>query len=213
MTFRLRVEWVHSLKEKRMIVKSLIAKLQNKYHVSAVNSQVPGISNCSYEKKYIAYGLVFLNAVLQIASCFWYSELPEFVWVLADAIMILVPLVFGLQMGLLCLLPLAVSEFVWFFKLDVFGPLLHLAAFTIAVIFMAAAHRRLTTMPRRKRAVLSGVLFIGGLAGEELLYQGLRQLVMKSVNWDNFFGVVFSPVILVVLILLVVFVNCPGRQL
>ncbi len=41
MTFRLRAEWVHSLKEKRMIVKSLIAKLQNKYHVSAaeVNEQ------------------------------------------------------------------------------------------------------------------------------------------------------------------------------
>ena len=35
MTFRLRAGWVHSLKEKRMIVKSLIAKLQNKYHVSA----------------------------------------------------------------------------------------------------------------------------------------------------------------------------------
>ena len=35
MTFRLRAEWVHSLKEKRMIVKSLITKLQNKYHVSA----------------------------------------------------------------------------------------------------------------------------------------------------------------------------------
>ena len=35
MTFRLRAEWVHSLKEKRMIVKSLVAKLQNKYHVSA----------------------------------------------------------------------------------------------------------------------------------------------------------------------------------
>ena len=35
MTFRLRAQWVHSLKEKRMIVKSLIAKLQNKYHVSA----------------------------------------------------------------------------------------------------------------------------------------------------------------------------------
>ena len=34
MTFRLPAEWVHSLKEKRMIVKSLIAKLQNKYHVS-----------------------------------------------------------------------------------------------------------------------------------------------------------------------------------
>ena len=35
MTFRLRTPWVRSLKEKRMIVKSLIAKLQNRFHVSA----------------------------------------------------------------------------------------------------------------------------------------------------------------------------------
>ena len=35
MTFRLHAPWVHSLKEKRMIVKSLAARLQNKYHVSA----------------------------------------------------------------------------------------------------------------------------------------------------------------------------------
>ena len=35
MTIKLRASWVHSLKEKRMIVKSLIAKLQNRYHVSA----------------------------------------------------------------------------------------------------------------------------------------------------------------------------------
>ena len=35
LTFRLHAPWVHSLKEKRMIVKSLIAKLQNKFHVSA----------------------------------------------------------------------------------------------------------------------------------------------------------------------------------
>ena len=34
-TFRLHAPWVRSLKEKRMIVKSLIAKLQNKFHVSA----------------------------------------------------------------------------------------------------------------------------------------------------------------------------------
>ena len=33
--FKLHAPWVHSLKEKRMIVKSLIAKLQNRYHVSA----------------------------------------------------------------------------------------------------------------------------------------------------------------------------------
>ena len=35
MTFRLHAPWVHSLKEKRMIVNSIIAKLQNKFHVSA----------------------------------------------------------------------------------------------------------------------------------------------------------------------------------
>ncbi len=34
-TFRLRAPWVNSLKDKRMIVKSLVAKLQNRFHVSA----------------------------------------------------------------------------------------------------------------------------------------------------------------------------------
>lgn len=34
-TFRLHAPWVHSLKEKRMEVKSLIARLRNKFHVSA----------------------------------------------------------------------------------------------------------------------------------------------------------------------------------
>lgn len=35
MTFRLHAPWVHSLKEKRMVVKSLITQLQNRFHVSA----------------------------------------------------------------------------------------------------------------------------------------------------------------------------------
>ena len=35
MTFKLHAPWVHSLKEKSMIVKSLVAKLKNKFHVSA----------------------------------------------------------------------------------------------------------------------------------------------------------------------------------
>ena len=38
MTFRLQAPWVHSLKEKRMIVKSLIAKLQNRFRVSAAET-------------------------------------------------------------------------------------------------------------------------------------------------------------------------------
>ena len=165
------------------------------------------------DKKYIAYGLVLLNTIIQLASCFWYSDLPGFVWTLADSIVILVPLVFGLRMGLLNLLPVAVSEFVWFFKLGVPGPLLHLAAFTVAVLLMATAHRRLAAMPGQKRAVLSGILYIAGLAGEELLYHGLRLLFLqKPVNWDAFYGAVFSPVVPVVLLLLVVFVSRPDRR-
>ena len=35
MTFRLYAPWVHSLKEKRMVVKSLVTQLQNRFHVSA----------------------------------------------------------------------------------------------------------------------------------------------------------------------------------
>lgn len=35
LSFRLYAPWVHSLKEKRMIVRSMIAKLKNRFHVSA----------------------------------------------------------------------------------------------------------------------------------------------------------------------------------
>ena len=34
-TFRLHAPWVHSLKEKRMVVESLVTQLQNRFHVSA----------------------------------------------------------------------------------------------------------------------------------------------------------------------------------
>ena len=34
MTFRLRASWVHSLKEKRMVVKSLVEKTRHKFNVS-----------------------------------------------------------------------------------------------------------------------------------------------------------------------------------
>ena len=37
-TFRLHAPWVCSLKENRMIVKSLVAKLQNRFHVSAAET-------------------------------------------------------------------------------------------------------------------------------------------------------------------------------
>ena len=37
-TFRLHAPWVHSLKEKRMIVKSLVGQIQNRFHVAAAET-------------------------------------------------------------------------------------------------------------------------------------------------------------------------------
>ena len=148
------------------------------------------------DKKNYAYGLIILNLILQIASCFWYNKLPGFVWALAGAIVILVPLLYGWRMGLLCLLPLAASELVWFFKLGSFGPLLQLACYTIAFIIMAVAHPRIAKMPQQKRILLSCVLLIAVIAGKALLYQGLRLLVLqKSENWNTLFSEVLPPVI------------------
>ena len=39
MTFRLHAPWVHSLKEKRMIVRSLTAKLRGRFNVSVSETQ------------------------------------------------------------------------------------------------------------------------------------------------------------------------------
>jgi len=39
MTLWLYAPWIHSLKEKRMEVKSLLAKLQNKFNISAIESE------------------------------------------------------------------------------------------------------------------------------------------------------------------------------
>ncbi len=40
---RLYAPWVHSLKEKRMIVKSLTAKIQNRFHVSAAEVEAQNV--------------------------------------------------------------------------------------------------------------------------------------------------------------------------
>ena len=60
MTFRLRASWVHSLKEKRMIVKSLIAKLQNRYHVSAAEIEDQDVHQM------IVIGVAARSAVVEI---------------------------------------------------------------------------------------------------------------------------------------------------
>ena len=51
-TFRLHAPWVHSLKEKRMIVKSITAKIQNKFHVSAAEIDEQDAVSGTYYRTY-----------------------------------------------------------------------------------------------------------------------------------------------------------------
>ena len=59
-TIYLRANWVHSLKEKRMIVKSITAKVRNKFNVSIAEvenqdihqSIVLGIASVSNDSRY-----------------------------------------------------------------------------------------------------------------------------------------------------------------
>ncbi len=41
----LKADWVHSLKEKRMIVKSIVAKLQNKFNISVCEIENQDVHN------------------------------------------------------------------------------------------------------------------------------------------------------------------------
>lgn len=45
MKVSLRADWAHSLKEKRMVVKSIIAKLQNKFNISVGEVENQDIHN------------------------------------------------------------------------------------------------------------------------------------------------------------------------
>ena len=47
MKVSLKADWAHSLKEKRMVVKSIIAKLQNKFNISVGEIENQDIHNLS----------------------------------------------------------------------------------------------------------------------------------------------------------------------
>lgn len=130
-------------------------------------------------KKLPAYGLILIECVIQIFGSIYYDQTPPMVWSLSDAILCMVPLAFGLRFGLLCLIPVAVSEIVWFCNLRVPGPLLHLFSFTVTVIILGLAEKKLKHLPAPQRVAGSCTLYELSLLGEEALYQGLRALFLN----------------------------------
>ena len=61
------------------------------------------------KKRILGYCLILAELLIQILGSVYYNQTPEIVWSLGNAILILVPLAIGLRLGMLCLLPVAIS--------------------------------------------------------------------------------------------------------
>lgn len=156
------------------------------------------------KKRIIAYCLIIVELIIQILGGLYYSQTPEIVWSLGNAIIVLVPLAFGIRLGMLCLLPVAVSEIVWFCKLNAIGPLLHLASFTVVAVILGLAYKKLMHVKHHWRVITSSILYEVFLLGEEALYSGLNMLFWhRAMSWSAVSGTFLSPVNPLLLLILV----------
>ena len=141
------------------------------------------------KKKHLAYCLLLIEIVIQIVGSIYYKQTPQEVWSLSNAILFMIPLAFGIRFGLLCLIPLAVSEIVWFCKLGAIGPLLHLFAFAVTVIVLGLAGKKLKHLPTPQRVTGSCILYELSLFGKEALYHALRMLFLnRPFPWADVSG-------------------------
>ena len=85
----------------------------------------------SVSKKYFVTCLFLIKVIIEVFGSLYYDQTPQVVWSIGNAILIMVPLAFGIRAGLLCFLPVLVCEIVWFFHLHAVGPLLHLFSFHV----------------------------------------------------------------------------------
>ena len=155
-------------------------------------------------KKYLAYCLLLVELIIQIFGNIYYSQAPEFGWSLANAILIFIPLAFGIRLAMLCFLPVVVSEIVWFCILHAVGPLLHLVSFAVIIIFLSWAGKKLACMPSPHRLAGSIALYELSLIAEEALYRGLIMLFLhRPATWDTVSGTFLSPANPLLLLLLV----------
>ena len=156
------------------------------------------------KKRILAYCLILVELLIQILGGLYYNQTPEIVWSLGNAIFILVPLSFSIKLGMLCLLPVAISEMVWFWKLNAIGPLLHLASFAVIVVILGLAYKKLMHVKHPWKAIASIILYEVFLLGEEAIYSGLNMLFRhRAMSWSAVSGTFLSPVNPLLLLILV----------
>ena len=155
-------------------------------------------------KKYFVTCLFVIKLFIEVFGSLYYDQTPQVVWSIGNAILIMVPLAFGIRAGLLCFLPVLVCEIVWFFHLRAVGPLLHLFSFAVAVVLLGLAGEKLKNLPTHQRVIGSSILFELSLLGEEALYRALMMLFShRHVTWNNISGTFLSlanPLLLLLLV-------------
>ncbi len=165
------------------------------------------------KKKYFAYGLILIELIIQIMGIVNFDACPAFLWNLADALIFLVPLMFGIRLGLVCLLPVAVSELIWFFSYHSLGALFHLVSFAIAVIILGASSKKLCQASESHRILCSVILFIAVWIGEEALYRVLVALFLPHpFAWEDVFKSILSPVTILLIMVLAGFIRMDKRE-
>ena len=143
--------------------------------------------------RYIAYGLILVNLIIQILGSLYYDQTPQVVWAFADGIQLLIPLVFGVRFGLLCFMPTVVSEIIWFCNLHSIGPLMHVVSFAVTIIILGMVGEKLKHSQFSMRVMGNIILYELSLLGEEALYYGLRMLFMhRPITWANVSGTFLS---------------------
>lgn len=122
----------------------------------------------------IIIGLFLLETIFQITGSLFYSVYPRWLWTICDASMMLIPVLFGLKVGLIALIPNLISEALWFITSDYPGPLLHAMTFLIAIIILGLLKDYLDKRKATFSILLKLAAFELMLIGEEALYVLLR---------------------------------------
>lgn len=118
----------------------------------------------------IIISLFLLETIFQITGSLFYSVYPKWLWTICDASMLLIPVLFGLKVGIIALIPNLISEAVWFVASSYTGPLLHAISFLIAVIILGFLKDYLDKREAGLSIPIKLVCFELLLIGEEALY-------------------------------------------
>ena len=137
----------------------------------------------------IAAALFLLESVFQIAGGLLYDVCPAWVWSVCDASLMMIPLLFGLRIGLLACIPNTIAEIVWTVVYGYLSPLFHAAAFLIAAAALGCVKEGLDRRAVRRAIPIKLVCFELFLIIEELLYVLLRVACgtspIEALTWER----------------------------